>query len=111
MAIVNQSKPEGKTARATPGPWTAEIDDGSIWVTPPDRSQAVICDLQPQARALVDAVLCLTKALAPARFRDVSPQELARLCTCGTSYREHYDGWDQNRLDCEEARRRAGGRA
>lgn len=27
-------------------------------------------------------------------------------CSCGTSVRKHFDGWDGNLLDCEEAARR-----
>ncbi len=48
-------------------------------------------------------------ALAPARMRDLTPENRETLCACGVSFRRHFDGWDGTRLDCDEAQRRHGG--
>lgn len=44
--------------------------------------------------------------VAPEKFRDVTEADKTRLCACDVQFQHHYDGWDGNRLDCNEARRR-----
>jgi len=52
----------------------------------------------------------------PAPERELAPQDHRRinstnwhvLCVCGVNWQAHYDGWDGNRLGCEEAMRRNG---
>ncbi|MCK9513781.1 MAG: hypothetical protein M0R28_21500 [Pigmentiphaga sp.] len=38
-------------AKHTRGPWAFERLDDAAWVTPPDRDEAVICDLVPRGTA------------------------------------------------------------
>lgn len=35
----------------TPGPWKAHVDDGGIWVEPPNPNEPVICDIVLRANA------------------------------------------------------------
>lgn len=46
----------------------------------------------------------------PELLRNVLPDTKNRFCECGTRVRWHFDGWNGNRLDCDEAQRRSGGR-
>lgn len=48
--------------------------------------------------------------VAPPRYRDVTEAMKHQRCVCGVRIPWHYDGWDGNRLDCEEAQRRERGR-
>lgn len=34
--------------KPTPGPWTVTSSDAGLWIEPPNRGEAVICDLVPR---------------------------------------------------------------
>ncbi len=48
------------------------------------------------------------RLVAPDRLRDLTPDMAHNRCVCGVRVSRHYDGWDGNRLSCEEALRRHG---
>ncbi len=48
------------------------------------------------------------RLVAPYRLRDLTPDMHDKRCCCGVRVSRHYDGWDGNRLSCEEALRRHG---
>ncbi len=48
------------------------------------------------------------RQFAPRRYRDLTAENMHDRCVCTVEYQRHFDGWDGNRLDCEEAARRHG---
>lgn len=48
------------------------------------------------------------KHLAPDLHLHVTPETCSRICLCGATWQQHFDGWDGNRLSRSEACRRVG---